>query len=63
MSVLGGHPLFTGHYTNSIPRGCPLNTGFTVEVNWANQMTARTTSCATLRASFVICIDIFLEDL
>ena len=26
--VLGGHPLLSGHY--SIPRGCPLNTGFTV---------------------------------
>ena len=27
--VLGGHPVLSGHY--SIPRGCPLNTGFTVE--------------------------------
>ena len=26
--VLGGHPVLRGHY--SIPRGCPLNTGFTV---------------------------------
>ena len=26
--VLGGHPILSGHY--SIPRGCPLNTGFTV---------------------------------
>ena len=26
--VLGGHPVSSGHY--SIPRGCPLNTGFTV---------------------------------
>ena len=26
--VLGGHPVLIGHY--SIPRGCPLNTGFTV---------------------------------
>ena len=26
--VLGGHPVLSGHY--SIPRGCPLNTGFTV---------------------------------
>ena len=25
--VLGGHPVLSGHY--SIPRGCPLNTGFT----------------------------------
>ena len=28
--VLGGHPVLSGHY--SIPRGCPLNTGFTVRV-------------------------------
>ena len=27
-AVLGGHPVLSGHY--SIPRGCPLNTGFTV---------------------------------
>ena len=27
-SVLGEHPVLSGHY--SIPRGCPLNTGFTV---------------------------------
>ena len=27
-SVLGGHPVLSGHY--SIPRGCPLNTGFIV---------------------------------
>ena len=26
--VLGGHPVLSGEY--SIPRGCPLNTGFTV---------------------------------
>ena len=26
--VLGGHPVLSGHY--SIPRGCPLNTAFTV---------------------------------
>ena len=26
--VLGGHPVLSGHYI--IPRGCPLNTGFTV---------------------------------
>ena len=26
--VLGGHPVLSGHY--SIPQGCPLNTGFTV---------------------------------
>ena len=26
--VLGGHPVLSGHY--SIPKGCPLNTGFTV---------------------------------
>ena len=26
--VLGGHPVLSGHY--SIPRGCPLNTGFNV---------------------------------
>ena len=26
--VLGGRPVLSGHY--SIPRGCPLNTGFTV---------------------------------
>ena len=26
--VLGKHPVLSGHY--SIPRGCPLNTGFTV---------------------------------
>ena len=26
--VLGRHPVLSGHY--SIPRGCPLNTGFTV---------------------------------
>ena len=26
--VLGGHPVLSGQY--SIPRGCPLNTGFTV---------------------------------
>ena len=26
--VLGGHPVLSGHY--SIPRGCLLNTGFTV---------------------------------
>ena len=26
--VLGGHPVLSGRY--SIPRGCPLNTGFTV---------------------------------
>ena len=30
--VLGGHPVLSGHY--SIPRGCPLNTGFTVCGNW-----------------------------
>ena len=24
--VLGGHPILSGHY--SIPRGCPLNTGY-----------------------------------
>ena len=29
--VLGGHPVLSGHY--SIPRGCPLNTGFTVLVS------------------------------
>ena len=29
--VLGGHPVLSGHY--SIPRGCPLNTGFTVTVS------------------------------
>ena len=28
--VLGGHPVLSGHY--SIPRGCPLNTGFTVYI-------------------------------
>ena len=27
--VLGGHPVLSGHY--SIPPGCPLNTGFTVQ--------------------------------
>ena len=26
--VSGGHPVLSGHY--SIPRGCPVNTGFTV---------------------------------
>ena len=26
--TIGGHPVLSGHY--SIPRGCPLNTGFTV---------------------------------
>ena len=26
--VLGGHPVLSGHY--SIPRGCPLNIGFTI---------------------------------
>ena len=26
--VLGGHPVLSGHH--SIPRECPLNTGFTV---------------------------------
>ena len=34
--VLGGHPVLSGHY--SIPRGCPLNTGFTVLsflIDWA----------------------------
>ena len=33
--VLGGHPVLSGHY--SIPRGCPLNTGFSVllwKKNW-----------------------------
>ena len=30
--VLGGHPVLSGHY--SIPRGCPLNTGFTVNIKW-----------------------------
>ena len=29
--VLGRHPVLSGHY--SIPRGCPLNTGFTVLVS------------------------------
>ena len=29
--VLGGHPVLSGHH--SIPRGCPLNTGFTVSKN------------------------------
>ena len=29
--VLGGHPVLSGHY--SIPRGCPLTTGFTVTLN------------------------------
>ena len=28
--VLGGHPVLSGHY--SIPRGCPLKTGFTVHI-------------------------------
>ena len=26
--LLGGHPVLSGHF--SIPRGCPLNKGFTV---------------------------------
>ena len=30
-TVLGGHPVFSGHY--SISRGCPLNTGFTVKLS------------------------------
>ena len=30
--VLGGHPVLSRHY--SIPRGCPLNTGFTVFLIW-----------------------------
>ena len=38
--VLGGHPVLSGHY--SIPRGCPLNTGFTVFastlVRWSSQL-------------------------
>ena len=29
--VLGGHPVLSGHY--SIPQGCPLNTGFTVQLS------------------------------
>ena len=29
--VLGGHPVLSGHH--SIPRGCPLNTGFIVSKN------------------------------
>ena len=29
--VLGGHPVLSGHY--SVSRGCPLNTGFTVNQN------------------------------
>ena len=33
--VLGGHPVLSGHY--SIPRGCPLNTGFTVLQNVTGQ--------------------------
>ena len=31
-SALGGHPVLSGHY--SVPRGCPLNTGFTVLKLW-----------------------------
>ena len=30
--VLGGHPVLSGHY--SIPRGCPPNTGFTVDLKF-----------------------------
>ena len=33
--VLGGHPVLSGHY--SIPRGCLLNTGFTVYINGSKQ--------------------------
>ena len=29
--VLGGHPVLSGRY--SVSRGCPLNTGFTVNQN------------------------------
>ena len=38
--VLGGHPVLSGHY--SIPRGCPLNTGFTVyeDIIWFIENTA-----------------------
>ena len=31
-TVLCGHPVLSGHC--SIPRGCPLNTGFTVYQKW-----------------------------
>ena len=33
--VIGGHPVLSGHY--SIPRGCPLNTGFTVSKTYLTQ--------------------------
>ena len=41
--VLGGHPVLSGHY--SVPRECPLNTGFTVcgnrETNKVNPFVSR----------------------
>ena len=37
--VLGGHPVLSGHY--SIPRGCPLNTGFTVLISSITNRTIR----------------------
>ena len=39
--VLGGHPVLSGHY--SIPRECPLNTGFTVLDNTIKLPYLRTT--------------------
>ena len=37
--VLGGHPVLSGHY--SIPRGCPLNAGFTLLSKFFCNFTAR----------------------
>ena len=52
--VLGGHPVLSGHY--SIPRGCPLNVGFTVTGDPCNligsqqcdSFTSHTISCSLL---------------
>ena len=43
--VLGGHPVLSGHY--SIPRGCPLDTGFTVVslFSWSSSKTRETRKC------------------
>ena len=52
--VLGGHPVLSGHY--SIPRGCPLNTGFTVSCSdwWNVFMLTDSRCCWQYRAHFNI---------
>ena len=56
--VLGGHPVLSGHH--SIPRGCPLNTGFTVSKN--DDLQGHYNLCLYLLAQLALWIIIF-EDL